>query len=359
MMSILQVVDLYQRHGSKETLKGVSFSLGEGEVFGLIGPTGAGKTTLLRLLDQLENPSSGKILFDGKEVTNSPRLQTQVRRRVSMVLQKPVVFNTSVYDNVAYPLKVRGNDRKTAAERVNGILKTVGLAEYATRNARTLSGGETQKVALARALVTRPQVLLLDEPTANLDPLSLGMIEKLVLRFNREYGMAVVIATHEMAQGQRLADRIGVMMDGELVQVGRPSEIFSAPTDLRVARLVGVENILQGKVNSNREGLVHIAVRGHDVEAVADRRPGDEVHLCIRPEDITLSLREASTSARNAFSGQIAGLALSGALARVQLDCGFPLVALITKQSAEDMGLQIGKQARASFKATTVHVIGQ
>ena len=358
-MSLIQVVDLNQRHGSKNTLKGISFSMEEGEVFGLIGPTGAGKTTLLRLLDQLENPSSGKIFFDGREVTGSPRLQTQVRRRVSMVLQKPVVFNTSVFDNVAYPLKVRGHEKETVAERVNEMLKTVGLVEYANRNARTLSGGETQKVALARALVTRPQVLLLDEPTANLDPLSLDMIEKLVLQFNREYGMAVVIATHEMAQGQRLADRIGVMMDGELVQKGKPSEIFSTPSDLRVARFVGVENILQGKVNSNREGLVHIDVQGRDVEAIANRYPGDEVHLCIRPEDITLSLRGASTSARNSFSGRVTGLALSGALARVQLDCGFPLVALITKQSAEELGLQIGKQAHISFKATAVHVIGQ
>ena len=358
-MSLIQVVDLNQRHGSKTTLKWVSFSLEKGEVFGLIGPTGAGKTTLLRLLDQLENPTSGKIFFDGRVVTGSPRLQTQVRRKVSMVLQKPVVFNTSVIDNVAYPLKVRGHDRKTGAETVNEILKTVGLEEYAKRNARTLSGGETQKVALARALVTRPQVLLLDEPTANLDPLSLDMIEKLVVQFNREYGMAVVIATHEMAQGQRLADRIGVMMDGELVQTGKPSEIFSTPTDLRVARFVGVENILQGKVNSNRESLVHIDVQGRDVEAIANRFPCDEVHLCFRPEDITLSLRGASTSARNSFSGQVTGLALSGALARVQLDCGFTLVALITKQSAEELGLQIGKQAHVSFKATAVHVIGQ
>jgi tungstate transport system ATP-binding protein len=357
-MSLIQVEYLNQRYGSKTTLRGVSFSLEKGEVFGLIGPTGAGKTTLLRLLDQIEIPSSGRIYFEGQDVTGSGRLRSAVRRKIGMVLQKPVVFNTSVLDNVAYPLKVRGHDRKTVAERVNEMLKTVGLEEYAKRNARTLSGGETQKVALARALVTRPQVLLLDEPTANLDPLSLDMIEKLVLQFNREYGMAVVIATHEMAQGQRLADRIGVMMDGELVQTGKPSEIFSTPSDLRVARFVGVENILQGKVNSNREGLVQIDVQGRDVEAIANRYPGDEVHLCIRPEDITLSLRGASTSARNSFSGQVTGLALSGALARVHLDCGFALVALITKQSAEELGLQIGKQAHVSFKATAVHVIG-
>jgi tungstate transport system ATP-binding protein len=355
----MQVEDLNQIYGSKAALKGVSFSLEKGDVFGLIGPTGAGKTTLLRLLDQIEVPSSGRVYFEGQDVTGSGRLRSGARRKISIVFQKPVVFNTSVYENVAYPLKVRGNNAKTVAERVNMMLKTVGLEGYGKRNARTLSGGETQKVALARALVTKPQVLLLDEPTANLDPLSLDKIEKLVVQFNRDYGTAMVIATHEMAQGQRLADRIGVMIEGELVQVGKPTEIFSTPKDLRVAHFVGVANILKGTVNSNREGLVHIDIHGRDVEAIADRYPGDEVHLCIRPEDITLSLSGASTSARNSFSGQITGLALSGALARIELDCGFPLVALITKQSAEELGLQIGKQAHVSFKATAVHVIGR
>ena len=255
--------------------------------------------------------------------------------------------------------RLRRHSRKAIPHKVNAMLNAVGLDGYQKRNARTLSGGETQKVALARALITNPQVLLLDEPTANLDPVSQKTIEEFILRFNRENGTAVVIATHEMAQGQRLAHRIGVMMEGQLIQIGKPTDIFYAPNDIRVARFVGVENILQGRVNSNREGLIHIDVRGHDVEAIADRYPGDEVHLCIRPEDITLSLRGASTSARNSFSGQVTGLALSGALAMVQLDCGLPLVALITKQSAEELGLQIGKQAHVSFKATAIHVIGR
>jgi molybdopterin-binding protein len=358
-MSLMQVEDLNQRYGSRAALKGVSFSLEEGEVFGLIGPTGAGKTTLLRLLDQIEVPSSGRVYFEGQDVTGSPRLRSALRRKIGMVLQKPVVFDASVYDNVAFPLRLRRHSRKAIPQKVNAMLNAVGLDGSQKRNARTLSGGETQKVALARALITDPQALLLDEPTANLDPVSQKTIEEFILRVNRGNGTAIVIATHEMAQGQRLADRIGVMMDGELVQIGEPTEIFSTPGDLRVARFVGVENILKGRVNSNREGLVHIDVHGRDVEAIANGYPGDEVHLCIRPEDITLSLSGASTSARNSFSGEIAGLALSGALARVELDCGFPLVALITKQSAEELGLQIGKQAYVSFKATAVHVIGQ
>jgi tungstate transport system ATP-binding protein len=354
-MSLIEAIDLNQRHGTRNTLKSVSLSVEKSEVLAIIGPTGAGKTTLLRLMDQLENPSSGKIIFDGQEVL--PRLRTRVRRQISMVLQKPVVFDASVYDNVAYPLRVRKYDGKAIPEKVNRILDTVGLDGYQKRHARTLSGGETQKVALARALITDPQLLLLDEPTANLDPVSLNTIEELILRFNRDNGMAIVVATHEMAQGQRLAHRIGVMMEGELIQVGRPADIFYAPSDLRVARFVGVENILRGCIASNEGGLAEIKTNGHSLEAVTDHRRGEEVHLCIRPEEVTVSLQPPSSSARNTFRGEVKLMALSGPVARVEIDCGLTLVALITRRSAEELGIKVGQQVHASFKATAVHVI--
>lgn len=356
-MSLIELAGLEQRHSSRTTLRSVSLSIEEGEILAIIGPTGAGKTTLLRLIDQLDRPASGKVLFEGREVT--PRMRTTVRRQISMVLQKPVVFDASVYDNVAYPLKVRKYDRKTIPEKVNALLKTVGLDGYQKRRARTLSGGETQKVALARALITDPQVLLLDEPTANLDPVSLNSIEELILRLNRDNGMAIVVATHEMAQGQRLAHRISVMMEGELIQVGKPEDIFYAPSDIRVARFVGVDNILKGSISSNDGGLAQIRLNSHSLEVVTDHRTGEEVHVFIRPEEITISLQPPSSSARNTFSGQVKLLALSGPLAKVEIDCGLTLVALITKRSAEDLGLKVGQQVHASFKATAVNVISR
>jgi len=356
-MSLIELIDLQQRHGSRTTLRGFSLSIEKGEILAIIGPTGAGKTTLLRLIDQLDKPAYGKVLFDGREVT--PHLRTKVRRQISMVLQKPVVFDASVYDNVAFPLTVRKFDRKAISENVNAMLKTVGLEGYQKRKARTLSGGETQKVALARALITDPQVLLLDEPTANLDPVSLNSIEELILRFNRDNGMAIVIATHEMAQGQRLAQKIGVMMDGELVQVGKPADIFYAPSDIRVARFVGVENILKGHIVSNEGGLAHIEMNGHRLEAVTDHRRGEEVHVCIRPEEVTISLQPPSSSARNSFRGEVELMTMSGPYARVEIGCGLTLVALITKRSAEELGLKVGQQVHASFKATAVHVISR
>jgi tungstate transport system ATP-binding protein len=356
-MSLLEAVDLGRSYGPKGVLQGVSLAIQPGEILAVIGPTGSGKTTLLRLLDQLEEPSSGRIIFGGRQVT--PGSRTAVRRQISMVLQKPVVFNASVYDNVAFPLRWRRYDRKAISEKVNAMLHTVGLDGYQKRKARTLSGGETQKVALARAIITDPKVLLLDEPTANLDPVSLNTIEEMILRINRESGMAIVIATHEMAQGQRLAHQIGVMMDGELIQVGKPADIFYAPSDLRVARFVGVENILKGRITANEGGLAQIRLNGHSLEAVTYHRVSEEVHVCIRPEEVTISLQPPSSSARNTFSGEVILVALSGPYARVEIDCGLTLVALITRRSAEDLGIKVGHQVNASFKATAVHIISR
>ncbi len=354
-MALIELFDLSQRRGSATTLKGVSLAIEKGEILAIIGPTGSGKTTLLRIVDQLDRPASGRVLFDGQEVT--PRLSTFVRRRISMVLQKPVVLDASVYENVAYPLKLRKYDRKAIPSTVDMILQTVGLDGYQKRKARTLSGGETQKVALARALVTHPQVLLLDEPTANLDPVSLETIENLILRLNRDSGMAIVIATHEMAQGQRLAHRVGVMMQGELIQVGRPEEIFYSPSDLRVAQFVGVENIMKGRIASNEDGLARIEINGHAVDATTQHRAGEDIYVCIRPEEITLSLQAPQSSARNAFSGEVTLVALSGPVARVEVDCGIKLVSLVTRRSAEDLALRAGQRVHASFKATAVHII--
>lgn len=356
-MSLLEVVNVEQHYTPKNALRGVSMTVEKGEIMALIGPTGAGKTTLLRIIDQLEIPTSGKVFFNGVEVTGSPKHRAQVRRQVGMIFQKPAVFNLSVFDNIAYPLRIRGHGSKTVAEKVAKMLDTIELRGYDKRNARTLSGGETQKVAIARALITDPQLILLDEPTANLDPITLRSIEELIQRVNRQYGTTMIMATHDMSQGQRLAARIGVMMDGELVQTGTSSDIFHRPNDVRVARLVGMENILQGTVASNREGLAQIEVAELTIEAITDLQAATDVHLFLRPEDVTLSANEPSSSARNSFPGEVTALALSGALARVELDCGFRLVTLITKQSADELALNIGKKIHASFKATAVHAV--
>ena len=356
-MAFLRVVKLEQRAGQNTLLKDISFQIEKGEVFVFIGPTGAGKTTLLRLINLLDSPYSGDIFLGDLNITGNGAAQLQIRRRMAMVFQKPVVFNSTVFENIAYPLKVRGMGGRSIAPVVSSLLDKVGLAGYAKRKARTLSGGEAQRVALARAMASQPEVLLLDEPTANLDPASVKMIEDLVLKFNRESGVTVVMATHDMQQGQRLADRVGVLMAGELVYVGKPSEVFLSPDNIRVADFVGIRNILHGKVDRSEAGIVIIKIINRGIEAVSDLPAGSDVDIYVRPEDIVLSSQPASGSARNSLDCVIKSIRIAGSLNYIELDCGFLLEALVTSRSAEEMKLEKGKTIYASFKATAVKVL--
>ncbi len=355
-MSFLETVNLSQTRGGRSILQSVNLSVEKGEVFALIGATGAGKTTLLRLLDLLDTPASGKIYFDGMDAAQSGA-GLSLRRRMAFVLQKPVVFNQSVFDNVASGLRWRGENRRRRQEKVHRVLEEVGLLAEKDRNARTLSGGEIQRVAIARAMALEPDLLLMDEPTANLDPVSAGRIEKLVTNIIKHHTATIVLATHDMAQGHRLADRLGVLVNGRLLQVGSSREIFATPRNQDIARLVGVENIIDGTIVFNENGVVAIDVGGSLIEAISDFAIGQEVSACVRPEDIALSLSPVSSSARNYYAGQVTWVVAMGPLARVELDCGFPLVVTVTRRSAEEMKLTKGEKVYAAFKATGVHVI--
>ena len=176
-MSLLQAADLSKEYEGHPVLKRMTVAIKEGEAFALIGPTGSGKTTLIRLLDLLLSPTTGRIHFDGIDVTHNKHARLEARRKMSYVQQKPVVFSMNVYDNVAYGLKLRHEKNDLIKRKVDDALELVGMSDYRTRNAKTLSGGETQRVAIARALVTEPAILFLDEPTANLDPISVSKVE--------------------------------------------------------------------------------------------------------------------------------------------------------------------------------------
>ena len=201
-MSILEARNLRQRYGQSEVLKGISIDIEPGETLAVIGPSGAGKSTLIRLLDLLEKPTEGTIIIGG-ETADTDANRLNLRRRMSFVHQKPLVFTTSVFENVAQPLRWRGVKSEEIRQRVVESLVLVNMDAYIDRHAKTLSGGETQRVALARALVTRPEILFLDEPTANLDPYSTTMVEEIVSSIIQKQKLTVVMTTHDLAQGQR------------------------------------------------------------------------------------------------------------------------------------------------------------
>jgi tungstate transport system ATP-binding protein len=207
-----------------------------GEIFALVGPSGAGKSTLLRLLNFLEAPSSGAIRFLGVEFRSGADMPINLRRQVTTVFQRPMLLDLNVWDNVAYGLRLRG-ERDTYA-RTQAALDQVGLLKLAHQQARTLSGGEAQRVALARAIVLQPQVLLLDEPTANLDPGNVSLIEDIARQMNRQAHTTLVLVTHNVFQARRLADRVGFLMAGQLVEIDAVKAFFEAPRDPRTASFV-------------------------------------------------------------------------------------------------------------------------
>lgn len=356
-MPILHTVNLGQRAGPASLLKDINLEVERGEFFIIVGPTGAGKTTLLRLLDLLDAPCAGDIYFDGCRVTGPDVDVVEVRRRMAMVFQKPVVFNTSVHDNIAYPLKVRGLGGRAIRPRVEEMLEVCGLGGFAKRRAKTLSGGEAQRVALARAVITVPDILFLDEPTANLDPASVKAIEDLLVGFNRRNSLTVVMTTHDLHQGQRLAQRAGVLMQGELVQAGTPQEIFHSPGDIRIARFVGIKNILRGSVSLQERGMARVEVAGRVIEAVSDLPAGTPADIYIRPEGIVLSMQGLPGSARNSLPGTVVSVSMDGPLSMVVLDCGFRLEVLVTAISAGDLALRPGQQVYATIKATAITVL--
>jgi tungstate transport system ATP-binding protein len=356
-MVLVETSSLRHEYDGRSVLIDVNLKINSGEVLALIGPTGAGKTTLLRLLDLLQTPTSGSIYFAGVEVTRSLRQRTETRRRMSFVQQKPILFSMSVFDNVACGLRWRRQENEEIRKKVNNALELVNLAEYRERNAKNLSGGETQRVAIARALVTEPELLFLDEPTANLDPVSTTKVEEILAHVIRQRKTTIVMATHNMSQGQRIADRIGVLMGGKILQIGSPNEIFCLPTNMEVAEFVGVENILKGVIKDKDDNLVTIQINSSTIQAISDCEIGEAVYALIRPEDIIFTLAKGKTSARNIFVGKITKIIPVGPLVRIEVDCGFPLLGAVTKRSADELGLKVGGKIHANSKATAVHVL--
>jgi tungstate transport system ATP-binding protein len=354
-MTILETRGLRHRYGSSEILKGINLAIQPGETVALIGPSGAGKSTLLRLLDLLEPPTEGSITIAGEKVGRGQARRLALRRKMAFVHQKPLVFSTSVFDNVAQGLRWRGIRDDEVHRRVTEALAMVRLDGFTERQAKTLSGGETQRVALARALATEPDILFLDEPTANLDPQSTALVEELVSGIIRRTNLTVVMTTHDFAQGQRLAGRIGVMMKGELLQLGKSDDIFMAPASRAVAEFIGIENILDGSVIETGGGLFTAEISGRRIQAVGDFDVGDRVNLFVRPEDVTIAVATERSSARNRLEGTITRLSLLNPLVRLEIDCGFRLMAVITRQSAEELGLAIGQRIIASLKTTAIH----
>ncbi|MEM2798681.1 MAG: ABC transporter ATP-binding protein, partial [Candidatus Bathyarchaeia archaeon] len=319
--------------------------------FVLLGPNGSGKTTLLKILDLLEEPTSGEVWLNGEPVDySSSKERVMLRRRIGMVFQQTVLFNMSVLDNVAYPLKVRGE--RNFEQKVKSVLELVQLKGFERKNALTLSGGEAQRVAIAQALVTEPELLLLDEPTANLDPKNASIVEEVISHINREKEITIIMTTHNVSQVENLADRVAILDGGRMELLGTFQEIFRSPSP---NKNLAMDNIFHGVSRITNEGTSIIDIGdGVHIEAAFKRVGNVTIH--VPPEDIILSKYPLISSARNTFEGTITQITDIGHIVRlrVKVMSSKDFIVQVTKRSFNEMQLNIGSKVYIAFKASSV-----
>jgi tungstate transport system ATP-binding protein len=330
---MLEALGVTHAYGPRTVLRIASLALAPGDRLALVGPNGAGKSTLLRLLALLEPPTAGEIRLDGRALTTE-RARREGRRRVTMVDQRPFLFRGTVVENAAWGLAARGATPGAAREAAREALALLHSADLAERDTRALSDGEAQRVAVARALAPRPDVLLLDEPTSGADRATQQALAAAIAADQARRPLAVCVVSHQLEEAYRWADRILALHDGVPVPV-TPENLF--------------------RVELPEGGpLKRVVVRGVPLEVMTER--AGAVTLAIPPDEIVLSTEPLHSSARNAVSGRIVRVAEQGPAMRVTVDGGIELVALVTRQSFEALGLRVGGGVIASFKSVAVRV---
>jgi spermidine/putrescine ABC transporter ATP-binding subunit len=315
-VSSVEIRHAVKRFGPVAALDDVSVMLGDGEFFGLIGPSGSGKTTLLRAIAGFVDLDAGEILFDGAPVADRPAH----RREIGMVFQSYALFpHLTVRDNVAFGLAVRGRPSKEIGGEVERLLKLVRLAGLESRKPRQLSGGQQQRVALARALATRPRVLLLDEPLGALDRRLRQEMQVELKTIQRKIGITTVFVTHDQEEALTLSDRIAILNEGRILQVGAPSAVYERPATAFAARFLGDANLLEGRVVPGG-----VEVPGLGRIRTADPLPatGEAVTLAIRPEKIAIGGAEDAGADANRLRGIVRSAVYSGTSITYAVDIG-------------------------------------
>ncbi len=385
-------VDLDEFH-----LREINLDVAAGEYFVVLGPTGGGKTVLLETIAGLHQPDKGRIMLDGEDVTDAP----PERRGIGFVYQDYMLFpHLNVAGNIAFGLKLRRMARETIEEQVTTISQLLGIDHLLHRRPGTLSGGEAQRVALARALVVEPRLLLLDEPLSALDPETREGLQRELARVHRELGTTTVHVTHDFEEAVALGDRIAVVNEGRVVQVGSPEEIFRRPGSEFVARFVGVRNIFRGEIRPGEDGYQVLCLdpstssgqapstdspprlpreySRSGVLAVAGQAPSTgsprlrsgqrgveiavvtglagQAHGSIRPEEIVVSREPLRSSARNSFRGRIVDITDRGIVVYVTVRVPPDFTCIITRRSLEEMELREGLEVYIAFKASAVHI---
>ncbi len=332
-------------------LDGVDLKVEKGEYFIVLGPTGAGKTVLLEAIAGLHPVRSGEIWLDGREVT---KLEPE-KRGIGFVYQDYVLFpHLSVKDNLLFGLKQTKRPKEEMGRVMEWLAELLGITPLLERSPDTLSGGERQKVALARALSTSPEVLLLDEPLSALDPQHREGVQQELRQIHQRLKQTVIHVTHDFEEAIALGDRIAVLGAGRILQIGKPDEIFRQPNSEFVARFAMTRNIFTGEVRDGDHGQAIIAIEGTEFEVVTELR--GRLHASLRPEDILISEEPLISSARNSLKGTITDIADRGATRYLTVSTPLDFVCLVTRRSFEELGLAEGEEVYITFKASAIHI---
>ena len=331
-MSQVEIIGAQKLYGALAALDNVSLKFQEGEFFGLLGPSGSGKTTLLRSIAGFIELDSGQVLLDGEDIGPIP----VHKRDIGMVFQNYALFpHMTVFDNVAFGLSVRKMPASEIKTRVDEILGLVRLAGLQERKPRQLSGGQQQRVALARALVTRPKVLLLDEPLGALDKHLREEMQVELRRIQREVGITTIFVTHDQEEAMTLSDRIAIMNQGNIVQLGAPLEVYEHPNNRFAAGFLGVANFLEGRVAavSGSEARIDLKLGGQAMAPAGGFKPGDAALLAVRPEKIAVAPGQGESGV-NRLVGTVVSAIFSGSSTTYRVQVGDQILAVFQQNSA-------------------------
>ncbi len=336
-------------------IKDVSFEVTANQYFVLLGRTGVGKSVLLETIAGLIHTDAGRVFLDGKDITN----ENIQKRNIALVFQNSTLFpHMTVYDNIAYPLR-RGNGKAQIRRRVDELAEDFEVGHLLTAKPQTLSGGESQRVSLARAVASEPRCLLLDEPLSSLDTKSRSEMRALLRKIHRQGRHQIVHVTHDYTEAVSLATHVAVMEAGTIAQVGTVDEIFQHPKSDFVARFVGIKNFFKGqlqKPHDHGRDTRDFTFGGLRLSVLSDC-PAGPGFVCVRSEDVTISNKTSPTSARNNFEGTIVDIVPAGMGIEIIVDIGVEIAALVSAESAKALELGCGKKVWVSFKASAVKYV--